>query len=134
MTEPVRFSDAPLRFADTWVGSEGRLELELTNPTRVSQTVPVHVDEPFFLELEEVVVAAGSTERLSVIFRPATGGEAAGVLTVDQTHIEVSGLGLEVPLCMATTVCESASFDTGAAQCLITRRPDGVACLDQCIT
>lgn len=133
-TEPIRVSGGPLRFADTWVGTEQSLTLELSNPSRVSQAVSVAVDAPFFVTGPEVSVAGGGTELLSVVFRPTSPGGSTAVLTVGEITIEVSGVGLEVPACVPTTTCEAATFDTVRGQCLRAPQPEGTACAEQCVT
>jgi hypothetical protein len=132
-TEPLRVSGGPLRFEDTWVGTERSLSLELSNPSRVSQSVALAVDPPFFLAAPEARVAGGSTEQVAVVFRPTSPGASTAVLTVGEVTVEVSGLALEVPACVPASSCEAAAFDTGLGACLRAPQPDGTACTGQCV-
>lgn len=124
----------PLRFADTWVGTERTLELELTNPARATQLVSVQVDPPFFLNATGFELAGGATERVPVVFRPASVGLAEGLLLVGASSIEVRGVGVAIPACEPTRSCQAATFDLASAQCLREPQPDGTACTDQCVT
>lgn len=129
--DPVRFSTEPLRFPDTAVGAETVLQLELTNPSRVRQTVTIAVDAPFFVP-PSYEVPAGGTEALSITFRPEGPGEASAVLQVDEGEVAVSGLGLPPPMC-AGAACRIGRFDVTTMQCTTDLAPDGVGCTDGCV-
>ncbi|MGV3624098.1 MAG: hypothetical protein ACO1OB_24995 [Archangium sp.] len=129
--EPVRFSTTPLRFPDTAVGAETVLQLELTNPSRVSQTVTVRIDAPFFTASSQEV-PAGSTEALSITFRPSEPGETIATLHLDEAEVPVSGLALAPPLC-AGSVCTPGRFDLFTMQCTVDVLADGTSCSDGCV-
>lgn len=129
--DPVRFSTSPLRFPDTAVGAETVLQLALTNPSRVRQTVTLSVDAPFFVA-GSYEVPPGATESLSLTFRPSVAGEASAVLHVDEGGVPLSGLGLPPPMC-AGTACRIGRFDAAIMQCTTDLAPDGVGCTDGCV-
>ncbi len=133
VVEPVRFDVAPVVFADTWLGTERVHALALTNPNRVSSTLPVSVTGPFSVTGESIAVGGGSTVALDLTFRPTIAGEATGTLTLGEVTIDLRGTGLEVPQCVADDPCEANTFDLDRAQCVAVTRADGVSCDQQCV-
>ncbi len=131
--ETLRFDGAPLVFADTYLGTERTLRLELTNPSRLGQTVRVAIDAPFWLEAAELFVPGGASESLLITFRPSSAGDAVSTLSVGDARLEVSGVGLAIPECIAAAPCEASTFDAAQSQCLSRTRADGEACEQQCV-
>jgi hypothetical protein len=127
-SEPLRVEPATLELPEAWVGdgSEGRLEL--TNPNTSQLELAFDIAAPFELDSRSLILAGGSTARLSVKFRPTAPGPIAGLLKINAIEVPVSGQGMAVPDCASAPACQVTAFNPRRGVCETALAADGTAC------
>jgi hypothetical protein len=104
-----------------------------TNEGGAPLEADVVVDSPFTVETPRLRLVRGESIELTVSFAPSRPGLVSGVLLVGELQVQVEAEGLEVPACVATTVCSEARFDVVGAQCIESTKANGVACETSCV-
>jgi hypothetical protein len=94
----------------------------------------VVVEAPFTVEPGRLRLVRGEATQVTVSFAPLQPGLVSGVLLVGDIQVQVEAEALEVPACVATTVCTEARFDVAGAQCVESTRANGAACETSCVT
>jgi hypothetical protein len=123
----------PLVFAPTFLGSRARASLSVRNAGDARADVTVSVAAPFSTSLVSLFVGAGDEQQLEVVFTPASEGIATGQLTLDALTVELSGEGLRVPQCVASSVCVDTRFEPERSRCVEAPKPLGTACETNCV-
>lgn len=117
----------------SYVGQSTSASVTLTNQGGASVTFAPSIDPPFSVATGAITLARGEAAPLSVTFTPIVVGRASGVLRAGELEVEVEAEGLEVPQCVASSVCVASSFDFAAAVCREAPKLDGTVCESSCV-
>jgi hypothetical protein len=124
--QPLRVAPAALDFGTVYVGATKSLTVEVVNPNAVGLSVATASPPQFGAAPFEV--GAGSDFPETVSFSPTEAGTFAGVLTLADAGVQVTGVGLAVPPCTPSDACRIANFDLDAGRCVETALADGTDC------
>ncbi len=131
--EPLGVSTDPLAFDDTFISFTTQRTLTITVPGKTTREVRLSVTGPF--EVPALLQLAGSESTdLAITFRPVTTTAAEGTLelldvALQQTFsLALSGRGLAVPVCQASSPCVTSRFELSARGCVETPVADDTPC------
>lgn len=122
-----------LVFTPTFIGSSSRASISVRNTGDAPATATLSVAAPFSTTFTSVAVGAGDEQLLEVVFTPEQEGPVSGTLVLEASTVELSGEGLRVPECVASSVCVDTRFVATAARCVEAPKPRGTACETNCV-
>jgi hypothetical protein len=126
-------SPLPLTLPDAWLGSSTTAELTLTNTGGSTADLDLATAPPFSLRVASLRLTQGDAVSVTVHFTPQVVGPVTGEVVVGTLKVPLSAVGLEVPVCHSSSVCQVASFDFESAQCAQVANADTTACSTKCI-
>lgn len=115
------------------VGAEVAGVVRVRNEGRAAGTATVSVEGPgFSVAAQEVTVAGGAEEPVTVRFRPVAEGAASGRLLVGGAgEVQLTAQGLAA--CVPSGPCRAATFDPATRRCVEAVVPDGEVCSSACL-
>ncbi len=130
---PLELSTQPLSFSDTFVGFTDQRTLTLTAPGKSTREVRLTITGPFDAPTSVQLPGSESTE-VTLSFRPTAEGPAEGTLelvdvALQQTFsLALTGRGLAIPDCRASSPCVTSRFEVSARGCVETPVPNDTPC------
>lgn len=130
-----RFVASPeqLTFPPTFIGSDSRVTFTVRNTGDAPGEAALSLAPPFSSSSTTVTVGAGDEQVVEVVFTPTSEGVVTGQLTLEALTVELSGEGLRVPECVASTVCVETNFVPTVARCVEAPKPRATPCETNCV-
>lgn len=131
--EPLGVSTQPIVFDDTFIGFTSQRALSLTVPGKSTREVRLSVTGPFEVP-DQLQLPGSEAADVAITFRPTTVGITEGTLelvdiALQQTFsIALTGRGLAVPDCQASSPCVTSRFELSARGCVETPVADDTPC------
>lgn len=121
-----------LSLPDAFIGHASSALLEVTN---AGGTVELEFSTTgaFSVEPTKATLASGVTEAVRVTFTPTVEGAAEGTLGLGDLQVRLLGVGLQPPVCVASSACLESSLDLELKQCVERPRSEGSSCVTRCV-
>jgi hypothetical protein len=130
----VSASPSALAFGRVAVGVSLPLVVELTNGGRAaSNPIALSVEGPFLLSTTELIVAAGTTEQVTVSFVPVAPGAVIGTLRLSEGLGELQLMGEGLPACQSPEPCHAPRFELTTRECVTDPKEEGATCVAPCL-
>ncbi len=132
----LRTTPTRLDFPVTLVGDSTSLRAELTNPSRVSQIVPVQVPAPF-AGPSSLDVPGGETVSFELLFLPTTVGTFSATVTLGSEpatqRLELNGAAVAPVTCAPAPAACRVMKATAEGTCVEVAATEDSACSTPCI-
>lgn len=129
-------SPASVDFGDTFIGARRSVTVTLQNESRAPLELTVQVDAPF-LAPASLAVGGGASVEVPFVFAPSVARAETTVARVSDgtrvVELTLTGAGLAVPDCHATSRCRTSRFDPARGACVEESIADGVSCSSACL-